>query len=93
MAVTRVRHPRDLVFWQDLPEYEEFQKQREKKNFRARRRFELRLEAMASRTLRKYGTCAADEWTRAEAAAAEEVLAMLREREKAPERVAIGGVG
>ena len=80
VAVTRVRHPRDLAFWRDLPAYEDFQKQRERKNFRGRRRFELRLEAKASRTLRRYGFCAADRWSRAEARAAEEILGKLWER-------------
>ena len=80
VAVTRVRHPRDLIFWRDLPAYEDFQKQREKKNFRARRRFELRLEAKASRTLRRYGFCAEDRWSRAEARAAEDLLGKLWER-------------
>ena len=41
---------------------------------RERRRFELRQEAKASRTLRKYGFCEADIWTREEAAVASELL-------------------
>ena len=42
--------------------------------FRERRRFELRQEAKASKTLRKYGFCEADSWTREEAAVASELL-------------------
>ena len=33
-----------------------------KEDFRGRRRFELRLQAKFSRTIRKYGDCAADPW-------------------------------
>ena len=42
--------------------------------FRERKRFELRQEAKASKTLRKYGFCEADIWTREEAAVASELL-------------------
>ena len=60
VACTRVRHPRHLVFEEDLPAYEHFVKARKTPAFRARRRFELRQQARASRTLRKYGFCEAD---------------------------------
>ena len=56
-----------------------FQDAQWKANFRARRRFEWRLSAKASRTLRKYGFCRADPWTRQEAAIAEELLQALDE--------------
>ena len=46
--------------------------------FRERKRFELRQEAKASRTLRRYGFCEADVWTREEAEVAEELLRGLR---------------
>ena len=67
VACTRVRHPWDLVFEEDLPEYEHFMKARRTPAFRARRRFELRQEARASRTLRRYGYCEADLWTASQA--------------------------
>ena len=41
--------------------------------FRNRRRFELKLEAQASRTLRKYGFCEEDVWTEEEKAIAEKL--------------------
>ena len=49
-------------------------------NFRGRQRFELRLQAAASRTLRKYGFCSADLWSREDAAMAEELLRWLKAR-------------
>ena len=57
VACTRVRHPWHLVFEEDLPEYQQFMKARRTRAFRERRRFELRQEARASRTLRRYGYC------------------------------------
>ena len=70
VACTRVRHPRHLVFEEDLPPYEDFVKARKTLAFRERRRFELRMQARASWTLRKYGFCEADWWTPAERDAA-----------------------
>jgi len=84
VAVTRVRHFRDLVFDVDLPAWEHFQEAQWKPNFRARRRFEWRLEAKASRTLRKYGFCRADEWSREDATLAGKLLQGLER--KAAER-------
>ena len=55
VAITRVRHPWHLVFEADLPEYRHFMVGRRKPAFRARRHFEVRQEAKASRTLREYG--------------------------------------
>lgn len=78
VSVSRVKHPRHLVFDADLPPWSAFQKARETEKFRVRLRFELRLQARFSRTLRKYGFCRADPWTREEAAAAEELLKGLR---------------
>ena len=46
--------------------------------FRERKRFELRQEAKASRTLRRYGFCEADVWTEEEADVAQELLRGLR---------------
>ena len=46
--------------------------------FRERKRFELRQEARASRTLRRYGYCEADLWTAEEIAVAEELIKGLR---------------
>ena len=78
VAVSRVKHIRNLVFDVDLPAWETFQEACHKARFRLRRRYELRLQARFSRTLRKYGFCEADPWTREEAAAAEELLMGLR---------------
>ena len=55
VACTRVRHPWDIVFEEDLPEYGRFMQARRSLAFRERKRFELRQEAKASRTLRRYG--------------------------------------
>ena len=66
VAVTRVRHPWDIVFEEDLPALEHFMKARNTVHFRERQRFELRQLARASRTLRKYGFCEADSWTSSE---------------------------
>ena len=57
VAVTRVRHPWDIVFEEDLPALEHFMKARKTPAFRERQRFELRQLARASRTVRKYGYC------------------------------------
>ena len=45
---------------------------------RERKRFELRQEARASRTLRRYGICEADVWTAEERAAAGELIEGLK---------------
>ena len=74
----RVRHPWDLVFVEDLPEYEHFMKARRMPAFRERKRFELRQEARASRTLRRYGFCEADIWTAEERAGASELIEGLK---------------
>ena len=74
VACTRVRHPFDLVFEEDLPDYEHFMKVKKTPAFRERTRFELRQHANASRTLRKYGFCEADLWTVEESSIAEELL-------------------
>jgi len=42
--------------------------------FRARKRYELRCDAKASRTLRRYGYCEADKWTEREADDARDLL-------------------
>ena len=78
VACTRVRHPWDLVFEQDLPEYEHFMKARRTVAFRERKRFELRCEARASRTLRRYGYCEGDLWTEDERRDAELLLGGLK---------------
>ena len=78
VACTRVRHLRHLVFEEDLPAYEHFMKARRTPAFRERRRFELKQEARASRTLRRYGNCEADVWTPEERAAAETMLKGLK---------------
>ena len=75
VCVTRVRHPGDIVFEIDFPEYETFQSAKHKEAFRERCRFELRLRARASRTILKYAAgdgvprvvCEADEWTEGDA--------------------------
>ena len=77
VACTRVRHPWDLVFEEDLPAYEHFMRARRTPAFRARKRYELRCEARASRTLRRYGFCEADKWTEREAADARDLLDVL----------------
>ena len=55
-----------------------FQEAQYKANFRARRRFELRLRALASNTLRKYGFCEADLWSEVESVAASRLLQGLQ---------------
>ena len=77
VACTRVRHPWDLVFENDLPEYEHFMKAKGTKAFRRRKRWELRLQQRASHTLRKYGFCDEDEWRKDEALAAASLLTAL----------------
>ena len=77
-AVTCVRHPADLVFEEDLPEYEHFMKARKTPTFRERRRFELRQQARASWTLRRYGFCEADVWSPEEREAAKNLLGGLK---------------
>ena len=74
VACTRVRHPWDLVFEEDLPEYEHFMRARKTRAFRERQRFELRQQARASETLRRYGFCEGDFWTAKEAQVAQEFL-------------------
>ena len=98
VAVTRVKHPWDLVFEEDLPDYREFMSARRKPAYRARRRFELRQEAAASRTLRKYGFCEADVWLPIERKAALDLLEALghvrnEQRERLRDRCVHGGVG
>ena len=77
VACTRVRHPWDLVFENDLPEYEHFMKARNTPAFRRRKRWELRLQQRASNTIRKYKFCEEDEWRPDEAAAASSLLLAL----------------
>ena len=50
VAITRVKHPRHLVFEGDLPDWDDFQVVAGKPQFRARRRYDLRTLAKASRT-------------------------------------------
>ena len=78
VACTRVRHPWDLVFEEDLPEFEEFMKAKKTPAFRRRRRWELRLQHRASETIRSYGFCEEDEWRKEEAGAATEILRELK---------------
>ena len=78
VACTRVRHPWDVVFEEDLPEHEAFMRVRRTRAFRERKRFELRCEARASRTLRRYGFCRADAWTEREREAARLLIEGLR---------------
>jgi len=78
VAVSRVKHPWHLMFESDLPEYEAFEKAKWTEGFRSRMRYSLRMEAKASRTLRRYGFCALDRWTAEEAALAEELLKHVR---------------
>ena len=78
VAVTRVKHYRDVVFETDLPPYEVFQDAKWKEDFRARMRYERRLQARFSRTLRRYGFCEGYEWSAEDAAAAEKLLDGLK---------------
>ena len=78
VACTRVRHPWDLVFEEDLPEYADFMKARKSRAFRERKRFDLRCLARASRTLRRYRFCDEDVWGGQEAADAVALLEGLR---------------
>jgi len=55
VACSRVRHPRDIVFDFELPDWDVFQRQRDSARFRWRQRWSLRLDAKFSRTIRKYG--------------------------------------
>ena len=77
VAVTRVKHPRRLMFWTDLPEHAAFQEAKYKEEFRLRQRYILRMEAKASRTLRKYGCCQADLWNQEDSGLAVELLCCL----------------
>ena len=77
VACTRVRHPRHMVFEEDLPDWEAFQRVRETATFHRRRRFELRLQARASKTIRKYGFYGTDRWTAEDARRAESMLKKL----------------
>ena len=79
VACTRVRHPWDLVFEEDLPSYEDFMRARLTQTFRERRRYELRCQARASRTLRRYGYCRGDVWSEEERAAAASMIEGLKE--------------
>ena len=63
VAVTHPKHPTHLVFEDGLLEWGVFQSAQFPANFRARRRPGLRMRAMFSRTLRKYGFCVPDAWT------------------------------
>ena len=92
VAVSRVKHLRNLVFDIDLPPWEVFQQARYSPAFRSRRRFDLGLQAKFSRTLRKYGFCEADPWTREEAAGAAQLLKGL-EAKGALQRSAMQGAG
>ena len=78
VAITRVTHPRHLVFETDLPAWECIQEARHTEGFRARRRFDLRNTAKFSRTIRKYGFCEADVWTRPDAERGDRLLKGLR---------------
>jgi len=88
VACTRVRHPTHLVFEDDLPDWEAFQAVRDTPTFHRRRRFELRLQAKASNTIRKYGFFRDDRWSREDASRAEAMLKKLgTEREMQRSRV------
>ena len=52
--MTRVKHPRNLVFEDDLPDYGVFQAVRESERFRSRKRHSLRLRAAFPRTILRY---------------------------------------
>ena len=78
VAITRVGHPWHLMFDTDLPDFDTFDQAKYKEEFRSRERYELRLKAKASATLRRYGFCAADPWEREEAAVAERLLGHMR---------------
>ena len=83
---TRVKHPWDLIYEKDLPDYEVFQSAKHTKGFRSRLRFELRLEAKASETILNYAAgvkdvqvfCPGDTWEQAEARRALELIEKLR---------------
>ena len=77
VACTRVRHPTHMVFEDDLPEWEAFQGVRDTATFHRRRRFELRLQAKASETIRRYGFFAHDLWSEEEAVRAGALLKNL----------------
>ena len=78
VAMSRVKHVRHLIFEDDLPEWDVFQEAQWTAGFRMRRRFELGLQAKASETLRKYGFCSVDSWTRGEAEVAERLIEGLQ---------------
>ena len=78
VASTRVRHSWDLLFEDDLPEYEHFMKARGTPAFRRRRRWELRLQERTSATLRKYRYCMDDQWTKEEADVAGSLIEPLK---------------
>ena len=78
VAITRVGHPWHLMFDTDLPGFDTFEQAKYKEEFRSRERYELRLKAKASDTLRRYGFCTADPWGREDAAVAERLLGRMR---------------
>ena len=92
VAITRVRHPWDLVFEEDLPDYGDWMRAVRTPQFRMRKRFELRQLAKASHTLRRYGFCEADLWGAEERVAADELLAVLRNK-RADQQQRLRGVG
>ena len=91
VASTRVRHPWDLVIEDDLPDYEDLMKARGTVAFRRRRRWELRLQECASITLRKYGFCSEDDWSKDECEAADPMISALKRfAEKQRETLRLG---
>ena len=77
-SCSRVKHPSHLLFETDLPPWVVFQEAQWKASFRARRRMELRFQARASWTLRKYGYMRGHEWTRDDAVLAQKLLELLK---------------
>ena len=91
VACTRVRHPRHMVFEEDLPDWEAFQAVRDTATFHRRRRFELRLFAKASKTIRKYRFYGKDPWSKEDARRAEKMLQKLEvECEMQKKRLPLG---
>ena len=63
----------------DLPPYEAFLAARVKPEFRSRQRFKLRLQAKASRTIRKYGCYERDVWSSPDSDLAEVLLGKVQQ--------------
>jgi hypothetical protein len=92
VVATRVKHYRDLFLETPLPDWDVFQKVKLTPEFRFRLRFELRLAAKFSRTLRRHKFCECDVWTDEQSDAAARLLRRLEDRGKMQREAVTGRV-